>query len=79
MKICDAIRMRIKELSNETGKIEYMLVYHSGIPPSTVKNILYGQSQNPGIVTIKKIADFYGVSMRTFYSSEVFNDLEQED
>ena len=29
----------------------------SGVPPSTLKNILYGQSKNVGVVTIKELCD----------------------
>ena len=79
MRVCDATRLRIKELCREKNTIEYMLVYHSNMPPSTIKNILYGQSKNPGIVTIRKISEFFGISIREFYNSAVFDDLEPED
>ena len=49
------------------------------MPPSTVKSILHGKSTNPGIVNIKKIAEGLGVTIREFYDSEIFDDLEQED
>lgn len=38
-----------------------------------------GQSKNPGITNIKRIADGFGVSIREFYDSDMFDDLEQED
>lgn len=79
MKVCDATRARIKELCREKNTIEYMLVYHSEMPPSTIKNILYGQSRNPGIVTIQKISEFFGISIREFYNSPLFDELEPED
>ena len=34
---------------------------------------------NPGIVNIKKIAEGLGVTMREFYDSDIFDELEPED
>lgn len=50
----------------------------SGIPPSTLKNILYGKSKNPGIVTIKKLCDGLGITLGEFFSTKEFDALEQE-
>jgi transcriptional regulator with XRE-family HTH domain len=46
--------------------------------PSTVKNILYGKSQNPGIVTIKMLCDGMGISLWEFFNTEEFRNPEQE-
>ena len=32
----------------------HKLAAESAVAPSSIKNILYGKSQNPGVVTIKK-------------------------
>lgn len=50
----------------------------SAIPPSSLKNILYGKSQNPGIVTIKMICDGFGITLAEFFDTPEFNSLEQE-
>ena len=50
----------------------------SAIPPSSLKNILYGKSQNPGIVTIKMLCDGMGISLWEFFNTEEFRNLEQE-
>jgi transcriptional regulator with XRE-family HTH domain len=50
----------------------------SAVPPSTIKNILYGKSQNPGIVTIKMLCDGLGISLTEFFDTEEFRNLEQE-
>jgi transcriptional regulator with XRE-family HTH domain len=49
-----------------------------GISQSTIKSILNGESKNPGIVTLKKICDGLDISIRTFFDSDLFDDLEQE-
>ena len=50
----------------------------SAIPPSSLKNILYGKSRNPGIVTIKMICDGFGITLAEFFSTPEFDALEQE-
>ncbi len=79
MKIQEATTMRIQQLRRQKRLSVYALIYQSGMPPSTVKSILHGKSQNPGIVNIKRLAEGLGVTIREFYDSEIFDDLEPED
>ena len=79
MKIYEATNLRIHELRKEKRLTEYALIYQTGMPPSTVKSILHGKSKNPGIVNIKKIAEGLGISIREFYNSDIFDDLDSED
>ncbi len=78
MNICEATNLRIQELRRERKLSVYALIYRSGMPASTVKSILHGKSQNPGIVNIKKIAEGLGVSVREFYNSELFDNLDAD-
>jgi len=79
MRIYEATNLRINELRMERRMSEYALIYQTGMPPSTVKSILHGKSQNPGIVNVKKIAEGLGVTIREFYDSDIFGELEPED
>lgn len=79
MQICEATNLRINELRKEKQLTEYALIYRTGMPASTVKSILRGKSQNPGLVNIKKIVEGLGVTMREFYDSDIFDELESED
>ncbi|MCI8982034.1 MAG: helix-turn-helix transcriptional regulator [Hungatella sp.] len=79
MRIYEATNLRINELRMERRMSEYALIYQTGMPPSTVKSILHGKSQNPGIVNVKKIAEGLGVTIREFYDSDIFDELEPED
>lgn len=79
MKIYEATIKRIEQLRKEKRMSEYALIYQAGMPPSTVKSILHGKSTNPGIVNIKKITEGLGISVREFYDSEIFDDLDAED
>ena len=48
------------------------------LPPSSIKNILYGKSRNPKLMTIKLICDGLGITLGEFFSTEEFDALEQE-
>lgn len=50
----------------------------AGISPSTLYSVLNEKSQNPGIVTIKKLCDGLEISLREFFDADVFDDIEQE-
>jgi len=50
----------------------------AGMPPSSIKNILYGKSLNSKIVTIKIICDGLNMTLGEFFSTDEFNNLEQE-
>lgn len=73
-----ALVKRILQLCKERGWTVYRLSIESGVPSSTVKNIVNGVSRNPGIVTIKKLCDAFGVSLGEFFSTSEFDSLEQE-
>lgn len=50
----------------------------SGIAPSTIYSMLNQKSQNPGVVSIKKICDELQITVREFFDSELFDETEQE-
>ena len=56
----------------------YKLAVESAVPPSSIKNILYGKSQNPGIVTLKMLCDGFGITLIDFFNTPEFATLEQE-
>ena len=78
MRICEVTARRIRELGSERGITPNGLSYISGVSQSTIKSILNGESQNPGIATIKKICDGLNITIGEFFNTEEFNRLEQE-
>lgn len=78
MDIRSATIDRIQTLCNERKWSVRKLSTESGVSPSTIKNIFYGKSNNPGIVTIKMICDGFGISITEFFDTENFRNLEQE-
>jgi transcriptional regulator with XRE-family HTH domain len=72
------IAARIIELCRERGWTPNHLAMVSGVSQSTIKSILNGESQNPGIVTIKKLCDGFDISLSEFFTTPEFEELEQE-
>ena len=78
LTIAEATKQRIAELCYER-KITYCkLATISGIPYTTIKSIIYKQSKNPGITTIKKICDGLDITITEFFDTDTFKNLEQE-
>ena len=73
-----AVINRLILLCGERGWTVNHLANVSGVSTSTVKSILYGNSKNPGIVTIKKLCDGLDITLGAFFSTPEFDSLEQE-
>ncbi|HJA41373.1 MAG TPA: helix-turn-helix transcriptional regulator [Firmicutes bacterium] len=78
MDIQEAVIERINKEIMRKGITVNEAAVRSGIPPSTLKNILYGKSKNVGIVTIKTLCDGLEISIQDFFEDTIFSDLEQE-
>lgn len=78
MNTKEAVAKRILDLCAERNLAVNALASAAGISPSTVYSMLNEKSQNPGIVSIKKICDGLEISIRDFFDCDLFNDLEQE-
>ena len=78
MDTITAIRDRLLRLCDERNISINKLATISALPPSSVKNILYGRSMDPKILTIKKICDGLEITLAEFFDSPEFEDLEPE-
>ena len=78
MNTKSAVSERIIKLCNQKNIAINALANISGISPSTLYSVLNEKSQNPGIVTIKKLCDGLEISLREFFDDDIFNDIEQE-
>ena len=78
MNTKEAVAKRIIELCSEKNIAINALANISGVPPSTIYSMLNQKSQNPGIVSIKKLCDGLDISIREFFNSTIFEDIEQE-
>ena len=78
MNTKEAVAKRILELCEQRNLAVNALASISGISPSTVYSMLNEKSQNPGVVSIKKLCDGLDINIREFFNSDLFDNLEQE-
>ena len=78
MKVKQAVANRIIELCRERTIAPNELGNISGINPSTIYSILGKKSRSPEISTIKKICDGLEITLGEFFSTDEFDNLEQE-
>lgn len=78
MDMIEAVRNRILGICGERKLTINKLATMAGLPPSSLKNILYGKSLNPKLVTIKLLCDGLDMTLGQFFSSQEFDHLEQE-
>ena len=78
MDTITVIKNRILQLCEERNLTINKLATICALPPSSVKSILYGNSQNPKILTIKLICDGLDMTLAEFFDTPEFNNLEQE-
>lgn len=78
MNTVSAVRNRILQLCGERNISINRLANICALPPSSVKNIIYGKSRNPKLLTIKMICDGLDITLGEFFNTEEFNGLEQE-
>ena len=78
MKIGEATRLRIIALCDEKSITLNKLSTICGITQSTLNNIVSGRNNSTTISTVKKICDGLDITVKDFFSSGLFDDLEQE-
>ena len=78
MNTISTVRNRILQLCTKRNITISKLITLSALPPSTIKNIFYGRSNDPKLLTIKKICDGLDITLGEFFNTPEFNALEQE-
>ncbi|MEE0896993.1 MAG: helix-turn-helix transcriptional regulator [Acutalibacteraceae bacterium] len=78
MRTKEAVAQRILELCRERNIAVNALANISGVSPSTIYSMLNQKSQNPGVVSIKKLCDGFEITVREFFDSPLFDETEQE-
>ena len=78
MRTKEAVAQRILELCRERNIAVNALANISGVSPSTIYSMLNQKSQNPGVVSIKKLCDGFEITVRQFFDSPLFDEIEKE-
>ena len=58
---------KINQLCNKNGFDYITLSRKSGVPLTTLLNILKGNSKNPGVFTIAKLCKAFGIALNEFF------------
>lgn len=78
MTVGEAVRTRIIELCNMNNITINKLATISGVTQSTLNNIVSGRNNSATVSTIKKLCDGLEITIKDFFESSLFDDLEQE-
>lgn len=74
----EACRKRILELCKDRNITVNKLSTVCGITQSTLNNIVSGRNHSLTISTVKKICDGLNISIIDFFTSDLFENIEQE-
>lgn len=75
MKAQDAVRKRIIEIANQKNLSINKVANNCFINTSTITSLLNGHSKKSEIATISRICYGLGVSIREFFDSPIFDDV----
>lgn len=78
MSIKDAVAKRFRQICKERNIKTNELANLSGVTPSTAYSMLDENRRDVSVVTVKKFCDGLDISIREFFDSEIFDELEQE-
>lgn len=78
MKVKDSVACRFKSICAERKITANELANISGVTPSTVYSMLDERRKDVSIITIKKLCDGLNISLKEFFDSDEFLNLEQE-
>lgn len=76
MDVHIAVKQRIEKLLLERKWSINELSRRSGVNQSTLSEIVSGRSKYPRIITLKKIAYAFNMTLSNFFDDDVFNDLK---
>ena len=78
MRIKPAIVQRFQQLCKERNIKYNELATISGVTPSTVYSMMDDTRKDLSVITVKKLCDGLNITITEFFSSSIFEELEQE-
>ena len=79
MKISEAMSKKLLKICDERKISINKLATTCLLTQSTVKNIIECNSVNPKLLTIVRICDGLGISLKEFFDDELFDNIDRED
>ena len=78
MKLNDAISQRLSELLAERGMTQYQLYINSGVPKSTIGNVINRSYDSVKLRIIHEMCQGMGISITEFFDSPLFSESNLE-
>ena len=77
MKLHQAVSKRMLEFCKQRNILPNRLCTMSGVIQSTVNSIFSGRSLNPKLATIQYIYEGLQISLKEFFDSHLFDNIEE--
>ena len=78
MRIGEAVKKLIIALCEENKITVNMLATISGVPQSTLNNIVSERNRGTTVSTLQKLCDGLNISIIDFFNVEIFKNIDQE-
>lgn len=78
MKEQKILSKRIDDLCKQKGISYYSLSYKAAVPITTLMHIIDCSTKNPGVFTIMKICNGLNITVKDFFDTIDFLDIEYE-
>lgn len=72
MKLNEAVSKRLQELLDEKNMTQYQLYVKSGVPKSTIGNIMHCAYDSVKLRVIHELCQGLGISIPDFFNSPLF-------
>ncbi len=79
MKLSEAMSKKLLKICEERDISINKLATICLLTQSTVQNIIEGNSSNPKLLTIVRICDGLDMTLKEFFSDELFTNIDRED
>ena len=74
MKLNEAVSKRVSELLDQRGMTQYQLFSKSGVPKSTINNIIKCSYDSVKLRIIHEICQGFQISITQFFQSPLFDE-----
>ena len=78
MKLNQAVSERLVQLLNERGMTQYQLYMRSGVPKSTIGNIINCSYDSVKLWVVHEMCQGMGIGLDTFFTSPLFDENNLE-
>ena len=78
LKLNEAVSKRLEQLLNEKGMTQYQLHIKSGVPRSTIGNVINCSYDSVKLRIIHEMCQGLGIGLEQFFSSSLFDENNLE-